>query len=729
MKMSFLPAFTVPCVTLNRKTVFHKQNEKVVIHAPGKLIRQLIDLCDGTRSISDVIIMLKGQWDKNCVLGLIKELCRREVLVDNRGISNAFWTTVENPSRFPSLLSNKDVVSLIEKSRKRQEEDRPSNVYKVSPTSFGQLLEKRRSVRYFSDEPVSFQSVSRILWAAYGEISSPNKSFSRRTVPSAGALYPISICVVLFKQTGDLQEGIYRVWLGKARTVGFRLISADILSFYRSSADPMMFDGAHGAIVVCGNIQITTEKYGNRGMLYTILEAGYTAQNFHLSALELGIGTVELGGFIDRLVSEALDLPKNVRPLTTIVFGREKTSADTSSTVDMEIESYWPVTMAGTYRLPFSMAFARVSSKDDPDWSSGRDVNPQLAYTKALAEAQEWHACGLVPDNLVHARLSELDNALDPRQILKFGLGQYRTKGFPFKPFDDSLRYRWAKGVDELRGTSTWILADCVYFPYYPKTPPYNHANSSGVAAHPDRLQAIRNGVHELIERDSFMIVYLAKLSLPTVSERSLPGHIQKRIQHLRKNGFRVWVKDQTLDLAPVVFVFVQNERLTFTTCAACSNFSTEEALDHAMMEVESSVLYRLTNGASKPIKLSQVKFPGDHGTLYEQRQHFRKADFMAYGGPLIKFGKVGQNSAQSWQGLLDRFTINGWPLVTVQIKTPSKRRVDSELHVVKSIVPGVIPISFGQGLEPLGMDRIRAVAAVVGSHWSGMTRFPHPYT
>ena len=728
MQSSFLPIFTVPSDILNGKTVFHKINEKVVIHSPGKLLRKLINLCDGTCLVSEVISLLSADWDAVSVSGLIKELQRREVLVDNRAVSSAFWTTLENPSRFPSLLSADDVDVLVEKSRLRHKKDRPTKVYQVPLTAFGQLLRKRRSVRKFSGEAIDMTRVLQIIWASYGEVSSQSQEFSRRTVPSAGALYPLKVYVVLFKQTGDLQPGVYSAWLGKSSMVGFKLISTNLERFCRSFADPMMFVGAHGVVVIAGDLRVTTEKYGNRGMLYTILEAGYAAQNLHLAALELGIGTVELGGFIDQLISEALVLPKNIRPLTTVVFGCERKIEVEYDVSKLSIESYWPTAMAAQYRLPFSMAFARVSSKNNLEWSSGRSVVPQEAYVKAVAEAKEWYACGLVPKNLVQAKFSDLNNALDPRNIVGFHQSQYRLRGFPFKPFDETLSYSWVQGTNELNGKKVWVLADCIYFPYYPKTPPYMHANSSGVAAHPDRLQAIKNGVHELIERDSFMIAYLAKLAFPSISESNLPASIQKRIRSLRENGFKVCLKDQTLGLAPDVFVFAQNESLSFTTCAGCSRFDVESALDHALMEVESSVLYRLTHGAAKSIKLADVKFPSDHGTLYEQKKFFRKADFMFLGGKTVAFRQVGNGSSRSWQELLDRFKINGWPLVTVKLNLAAHEG----LHVIRSIVPGMVPISFGHQLEPFGMRRLREVVRQFGGYsisYRGMTKFPHPYT
>ncbi|MEE9564094.1 MAG: nitroreductase family protein, partial [Candidatus Hydrothermarchaeaceae archaeon] len=56
--------------------------------------------------------------------------------------------------------------------------------------SLEEAILKRRSVRRFGDVPVSLEDLSQILWAAQGMTEG-----HYRTVPSAGALYPIELFV------------------------------------------------------------------------------------------------------------------------------------------------------------------------------------------------------------------------------------------------------------------------------------------------------------------------------------------------------------------------------------------------------------------------------------------------------------------------------------------------------------------------------------------------------
>src|SRR3989344_590923 len=112
MKSPFLPLIAVPCVSLSRKTVFHKFNEQVLVEAPQRLIQQLVELCDGTRTLDQILSSLKNDWDNGSVRGLMSELRRRGVIVNSRALSDQSWTTVENPSRFPSSLSDANVLAL-----------------------------------------------------------------------------------------------------------------------------------------------------------------------------------------------------------------------------------------------------------------------------------------------------------------------------------------------------------------------------------------------------------------------------------------------------------------------------------------------------------------------------------------------------------------------------------------------------------------------------------------
>jgi len=80
----------------------------------------------------------------------------------------------------------------------------PEPIYK-SNVSVEEALSKRRSIRTYSGEYLTIEEVSQLLWAAQG-ITSPRGG---RTAPSAGALYPLELYLVV----GNVEcfdKGVYK---------------------------------------------------------------------------------------------------------------------------------------------------------------------------------------------------------------------------------------------------------------------------------------------------------------------------------------------------------------------------------------------------------------------------------------------------------------------------------------------------------------------------------------
>lgn len=731
MEKSFCPVFTTPTVIGNSKTTFHKNNsnEKVTIDAPGDLVKEIIDRCDGNTSVEEIASHLKDRWEEGYILAFLKELKRNNLIVDKLRIAEFAWETVKNPSLFSSQISDKEIAELVKEARKKQRGSPPEKVYRVEKTQLVDLLNQRKSTRSFSGESIAFQSIVNMLWAAYGTISIED-SF-RKTSPSAGALYPSLVRLVLFQDTKEIESGIYEVYLGYKEKVGFKLISKDTQEIVRSFVDPLTPENSCGMIAVCGSFQASSKKYGNRGLLYTVLESGHIAQNIHLAAHESQISTVEIGGFYEQLLSESLWLPEGYQPLTTIVFG-DAADENKGNQVDPHIETVWRTPFSQQYQPKFSIMSARMTDHNGRSWSSGKAVSPRLAKVKALAETREWASYDKAPKDLPLARFSELENAIHPDEIFKFHDSQFEIEGFPLKPFDEAEEYAWVEAEDILQESKFHILADHVYSKHPTSNKSCVRTSSSGVAAHPKQIQAIKSGVLELIERDAFMNAYLGRLTLPTITHRSLPESLQYRINHLTENGFQVWVKDFSLDMAPVVFILIQSKDLNFTTCASCSLFNLEEAVDHALMEAEQSVLFRLEQDNDKKIRPTEVSHIHDHGALYKQKEYFQKADFLVRSGKEIPLEDAGLHAARSWEDLLNRLNKEGQKLLTIPLYLEKELGGNQGLHIIRSVIPGLVPIWWGYMQEPRGMERIKSMTKKFGNKsitYKDMPRFPHPFT
>ena len=186
-----------------------------------------------------------------------------------------------------------------------------------SDVSIEQSLLQRRSARSYTDEPLRLQEVSQLLWAAQG-FTDP-RGF--RTAPSAGALYPLEVYVVVGHVQG-LSSGVYNYEPDEHRLV--RIIDGDRRAELARAAlaQPWVEEGAV-VFVFTAVYERTTIKYGDRGIRYVHMEAGHAAQNLCLQATAMGLGAVTVGAFYDGQVAELLNLPEDEQPLYIIPVGRK----------------------------------------------------------------------------------------------------------------------------------------------------------------------------------------------------------------------------------------------------------------------------------------------------------------------------------------------------------------------------------------------------------------------
>ena len=186
-----------------------------------------------------------------------------------------------------------------------------------SDVSLEETLLKRRSVRDYSDEALTLQEVSQLLWAAQG-ITDPS---GKRTAPSAGALYPLEVYVVV-GDIEDIAKGVYKYQPQEHELI--KILDGDQREALTKAALDQQ-SVAQGAIdiVITAIYKRITDKYGDRGIRYVHMEAGHAAQNVYLQVVALNLGTVSIGAFYDNQVKEVLNLPEDREPLYIMPVGRK----------------------------------------------------------------------------------------------------------------------------------------------------------------------------------------------------------------------------------------------------------------------------------------------------------------------------------------------------------------------------------------------------------------------
>lgn len=178
--------------------------------------------------------------------------------------------------------------------------------------SLEEAILQRRSRRNFRDKDLNLEQISQLVWAAQG-ITTKSWGMGFRSAPSAGALYPMEIYLV--KKDGLFH---YLPQTHKLEVLGERDLR-NALAGAALGQDPI--SRAPLDIVICAVFERVTGKYGQRGIRYTHIEAGHVAQNIHLEAVALGLGSVPIGAFSDDSVRKVLNLPLDNEPLYIIPVG------------------------------------------------------------------------------------------------------------------------------------------------------------------------------------------------------------------------------------------------------------------------------------------------------------------------------------------------------------------------------------------------------------------------
>ncbi len=175
--------------------------------------------------------------------------------------------------------------------------------------SLEKVIAIRRSRRNFLPQSLTLEQIGQLAWAAQGR----DARGKYRTVPSAGATYPLELFVV----TAD---GLYHYLPAKHSLE--QLSEADIRAKLASAALGQGFiEDAPLTLAFAAQFSRTTGHYGQRGVRYVYMEAGHAAQNVHLQAEALGLGSVAVGAFDDASVSNVLALPDYLEPLYMVVIG------------------------------------------------------------------------------------------------------------------------------------------------------------------------------------------------------------------------------------------------------------------------------------------------------------------------------------------------------------------------------------------------------------------------
>ncbi len=178
-------------------------------------------------------------------------------------------------------------------------------------TSLEEGIAKRKSIRSFQKKDLTIEQISQLLFSAQGITHD-----GLRAAPSAGATYPLEIYVVK-------SDGVFR-YVPQDHKLELTVEGDKRTHLSLAALGQMFIAQAPVDIVIAAVYGRTSWRYGERAERYVHIEVGHAAENIHLQAVAMGLGSVPVGAFSDSQVKNVLSLPKDHEPLYIIPIGYPK---------------------------------------------------------------------------------------------------------------------------------------------------------------------------------------------------------------------------------------------------------------------------------------------------------------------------------------------------------------------------------------------------------------------
>ncbi|WP_379968269.1 TOMM precursor leader peptide-binding protein [Ectobacillus sp. sgz5001026] len=405
------------------------------------------------------------------------------------------------------------------------------------------------------------------------------------------------------------------------------------------------------------------------------------------------------------------------------------------------------------YRLPFADVLVNMPMFGADEGVAGRSNSYELSELIAILEGLERY-CGIQPrgkTTVIRDSYRNLEHiALYPGRVGFHEKEQYAKVNFPFKPFhpDDQLNWVWGYSFSQERPILVPELL-AYYSLGYGEGVVYETSNGCAVGGSLE--EAIFHGIMEIVERDSFLLTWYARLPLPRLDLHSANDkELQLMVDRVREvAGYDLYFYNSTMEHEiPSVWAIAKNRRSTGVNliCAAGANPDPVRAVKSAIYEL-AGMMYRhdekLEENRQKYERMLldpfEVKTMEDHGMLYglpeaEERLHF----LLNNNRPLRTFEEEYKTQPKytdlqdDLENILQRFRQLNLEVIVIDQSTPEIKQ--NGLYCVKVLIPGMLPMTFGHHLTRVkGLERVLNVPMKLGftKHplvYEQLNPYPHPF-
>ncbi len=382
----------------------------------------------------------------------------------------------------------------------------------------------------------------------------------------------------------------------------------------------------------------------------------------------------------------------------------------------------------------YVQASAFICTPDGDDIAGyGSGLTVVDAKQSAILEVLE-RSCGFQAVNrrpVVFERHSELAApAVHPSQ---FGLHlpQLYQSSHILKPFDEDKRYSWIWAHSTKQRRPVLIPEQVAYYGPTADEMRFVVESSNGCALGGTVEEAVLHGLFEVLERDGFLNMWYGKMPVPELKlEDTCPRKTSDVLHYLTEAGFEVRLFDISHDLSIpavcAVAINMVNDYPKVVSGAAC-HLNHHQAVYGALRELSVQVMNLLLapeekreHAISMFLDASKIKVLHDHVAVAALPEAYPRWDFLLRQGNAAQIHSV----SEAYTGVDTRYRMNSGNIQVVLsavlddlhsrefdvivVNQSSVEVTHGGLSAVKTLIPGMTPITFGYGSQRIeGLTRL----------------------
>lgn len=350
----------------------------------------------------------------------------------------------------------------------------------------------------------------------------------------------------------------------------------------------------------------------------------------------------------------------------------------------------------------------------------GKGATREDAVLSAIGEGVERYAASLWhPSALTYASFDELDGrAFDPRWLVLYDDAQYNRRDFAYARFDAQRRMHWTTGQWLDTGEEVKLPALATYLSFSAEaSEQFGQTTSNGLAAGASFDEAALRALYELIERDAFMLSWLARRPGLRINPKGSDELIARALREIE--GLGAHVELFSLDVGTghptVVCLGLGNgQSWPGATIGLGTHADVDVALRKAVFEHGHYGPYMrrlMREGQHNAVRNhSDVRRTLDHGLYYVHPKHVAALKSFRDAGPAVSLDELRSRYRQKAtlsacvSGLLDA----GIRVAAADV-TSSDVAI-AGIRVVRAFGVNMQPIHFGFGYERLKSPRLMAL-------------------